>query len=282
VFLKRAPGTRPGLPRGARRWYNDSVVWSSGAAEADDVVVALPRAATAHRFRAPTRLATVAGVVATIALAISFVGLVKGFGALGAWTRDSIEVHRWDHQIVDALRAPSRSPIRLVMQGVTLLGAWPVLIVAAVALVVATCTRRVRIAPALFVTTVAVGGELAVLLIKELAPGPRPSLEDEQLWIGAWSFPSGHTATAFFVYVGLAILVCSHARSGFRRALIASGAVATAFVVSFSRVELGVHAPSEVLAGAALALTWLTAVAIAALVVRGVAPAHWRRASARG
>lgn len=89
--------------------------------------------------------------------------------------------------------------------------------------------------------------------------------------VGLFS-PSGHTASAAVVYGGLlALLLGEQARSRLATALACGGAVA--MVVGYTRLALGVHTVADVLAGAAIGIAGVGALALAA----GARPA-WRRA----
>jgi undecaprenyl-diphosphatase len=84
---------------------------------------------------------------------------------------------------------------------------------------------------------------------------PRPGLVDHLVQAGGYSFPSGHAANSAIVWLTLAGLVSQveHGRAT-RRYTLAAAALVVA-TVGASRVYLGVHWPSDVLAGW-LAGTW--------------------------
>ena len=67
------------------------------------------------------------------------------------------------------------------------------------------------------------------------------------------SFPSGHSANAMMLYVTLALTLVEDPR---RRAFWLAAALALAFVIGLSRVMLGVHWPSDVIAGWSFGLLW--------------------------
>ncbi len=67
------------------------------------------------------------------------------------------------------------------------------------------------------------------------------------------SFPSGHTAASWTLYLGLAIVVTSLVRSNLVRALAWVAAIALPLLVAGSRMYRGMHFPSDVIAGALLA-----------------------------
>ena len=75
------------------------------------------------------------------------------------------------------------------------------------------------------------------------------------------SFPSGHSATAAALYAAVA-LVLARGRSPRTRALLAGGAAGIAVGVACSRVMLGVHWLSDVIAGLAFGWAWFSVCAI--------------------
>jgi undecaprenyl-diphosphatase len=72
-----------------------------------------------------------------------------------------------------------------------------------------------------------------------------------------FSFPSGHSASAFALYATLAFLLSRQLTGWSRRALLATG-LAVALAVGTTRIYLGAHYPTDVLAG------WTTAALLAA------------------
>ncbi|MCL5742722.1 MAG: phosphatase PAP2 family protein, partial [Acidobacteria bacterium] len=93
-----------------------------------------------------------------------------------------------------------------------------------------------------------------------------------------YSFPSGHATVSCCFYGALAAIVCSGVRSRVAKAGIWSAAAVLTGVIGFSRVYLGIHYPSDILAGYAAAVIWGTTVwtAYAAWLVK---PCHERCSS---
>ena len=71
------------------------------------------------------------------------------------------------------------------------------------------------------------------------------------------SFPSGHTAAAVTLYGALAIIALTTSTLAWLRRTAVTLAVLVPLCVAFSRLYRGMHYPSDVLAGAALAAAWL-------------------------
>ena len=88
------------------------------------------------------------------------------------------------------------------------------------------------------------------------------------------SFPSGHTAAAWTLYLGLAIVTSSLVRSGLVRALAWVAAIALPLLVAGSRLYRGMHFPTDVIAGALLACAVLL---VAVFAVRSTVAATAER-----
>lgn len=93
--------------------------------------------------------------------------------------------------------------------------------------------------------------EVVAQLLKALIHRPRPELFFGLVPSETYSFPSGH---AFVPTVYFGILACILEAGTWWRAAV----VLLAALVGFSRVYLGYHYPSDVVAGWALAVVWLT------------------------
>ncbi|HEY2188454.1 MAG TPA: phosphatase PAP2 family protein [Caldimonas sp.] len=126
---------------------------------------------------------------------------------------------------------------------------------------------------------VAVGGGLAVNALMKLAfHRARPVFDEPLLTLSSYSFPSGHVAGSAIFY-GLAVLwLFSRTQRPLWRALALATAALVVVVVAFSRMYLGVHYLSDVVAAFAEGVAWL-AICVGALA------AFWREAppeAARG
>jgi magnesium-transporting ATPase (P-type)/membrane-associated phospholipid phosphatase len=108
----------------------------------------------------------------------------------------------------------------------------------------------------LLVVTIA-GAGLLDLLIKALVARARPELDWRLVAEWGYAFPSGHTAVAAF-YGSLAYLVSKNHTTWRGKVMVWTAAVILIALIGFSRVYLGVHWPTDVLGGAALAAFWLS------------------------
>jgi membrane-associated phospholipid phosphatase len=86
---------------------------------------------------------------------------------------------------------------------------------------------------------------------KLLFARPRPRLFPWLTVAGGWSFPSGHTLTAV-VLGGLLVWLVGRRLNGLRRVVLGTVAGLWTGLVGLSRIYLGVHYPSDVLASMAL------------------------------
>ena len=112
-----------------------------------------------------------------------------------------------------------------------------------------------------FLITVVVGEVVIVNTVKHVLDRVRPTFNPIAAHLGP-SFPSGHSATAAALYAAVA-LVLARRRSPRTRAMLAGAAAAIAVAVAISRVMLGVHWLSDVIAGLAFGWAWFAVCAIA-------------------
>ena len=103
-----------------------------------------------------------------------------------------------------------------------------------------------------------VAGGLALnVLLKHLVERARPHFDDSPVSLDSYSFPSGHTAAATVFYGVLAAFLVSRVRDTRLRVLIVIGAIAAVMLVAFSRIYLGAHYLSDVVAAMCSSTAWL-------------------------
>jgi undecaprenyl-diphosphatase len=93
------------------------------------------------------------------------------------------------------------------------------------------------------------GTQATVAIAKALAERPRPADEMAVSDPSGWSFPSAHSASAVALYVMLALIATSLWRGRLRPAVAFAIAGTIVAVVGLSRIYLGAHYPTDVLAG---------------------------------
>lgn len=210
---------------------------------------------------ASTRTPALACLVGALGGVLGFALLLLVVLLTGGVDRVDAAVLRWTVSARDPLLTP-------VARALTVLGSVPVVLVAAV-LAAGLLRRRTRgwTSSAVLLTAVVVTG--AVVYLAKVAVGrARPSLDT---LLGSpsldYSFPSGHTTDGTVVYVLAAVLLGATLRTPARRRLLVGGAVLLGVVIGLTRVYLGYHWLTDVLAGWSLAAAVvLTASAVAQLV----------------
>jgi membrane-associated phospholipid phosphatase len=101
------------------------------------------------------------------------------------------------------------------------------------------------------------GGRLLVILQKDLFARTRPEEHLRMVEVHYMSFPSGHASNAIVAYFALSLLLFEESA---RRRIAAIGTLVLALLIGFSRPALGVHWPSDVIAGWAFGLFWVALV----------------------
>jgi membrane-associated phospholipid phosphatase len=102
-----------------------------------------------------------------------------------------------------------------------------------------------------------VGAEIITVGLKHGFQRDRPFFADPLASESSYSFPSGHASISLAVYGTLGFIAARHLRS--RRAQIAAlaGAAGLVLLIGFSRLYLGVHFLSDVIAGYSIGIAWV-------------------------
>lgn len=169
---------------------------------------------------------------------------------------------RGDLRILHWLAAHRDGALTGLARTVTELGSMAVLAPVCVGVAYWLQWRR-RWLDAATVVVVVVGALLVPNGVKELVDRPRPAVRHLAAYASS-SFPSGHATQT--MAVGLVLAVVLSGRS--RRVPTIAVAVAFSLVVGWSRAYLGVHNPSDVVAGWVLGAMWAGAILSWRSVVR--------------
>lgn len=102
----------------------------------------------------------------------------------------------------------------------------------------------------------ALGGLITTTILKRLYDRPRPSLVPHLSQTYTSSFPSGHSMLSATVYLTLGILLGRFVPQRVLKAYFLMIALTLTLLVGVSRVYMGVHYPTDVLAGWAAGLMW--------------------------
>ncbi|WP_028032588.1 phosphatase PAP2 family protein [Chelativorans sp. J32] len=190
------------------------------------------------------------------------------------------ELREWDEHFFLAFRNPANTADPLgppwleeAALEITALGGYT-LIVLALAIVVGLLIVTNRYGPALYAILSVGTGSLASFLFKQFYDRPRPDLVPQLDIVHTASFPSGHAMVTTVAYLTLAALVIRFFEDLRVRIYVVSVAIFISVVVGISRIYLGVHWPSDVVAGWALGVAWAS---LAWLVVAGLQFARRRK-----
>lgn len=200
-------------------------------------------------IRKPTRFEESLALISllTAALALFFFG----------WIADSVAHQRTDHldqSVRNAVHRYASPQLNTAMTAVSFLGGDGLIGAAVVATLLFLRSRRRRAALWLIVT---LAGTLVLDVALKLAfhrPRPAPFFGPVPQ---TYSFPSGHALFSFCFYGVLAGLLAGRIRSLYVRIVIWMMAAVLVFAIGLSRIYLGVHYLSDVIAGYLTAALWV-------------------------
>lgn len=137
----------------------------------------------------------------------------------------------------------------------TALGSAIVLILLALLIVGYLCITR-RFAAALLVVIATAGGEALNTILKGAFERPRPELISHLVEVKTSSFPSGHSMAGSIFYLTMGALLARTARRRREKMYLMGAAILLTVITGVSRVYLGVHYPTDVLAGWSAGTAW--------------------------
>lgn len=203
-----------------------------------------------------SRLSVTAGLRLFAALVV--IGLLLlGFAALADEFSEQSSLARFDLSVLNWLQLRGSEQGERLFQIVSWFGA-PILFVIDIGVAIALAVRR-RWQWFTLWTVAIVGGVLLDETLKLAFRRARPQVASEFISSGSWSFPSGHAMNALVGYAMLAYLLRQHVSSARTRAFVALGAALLIVAVGLSRLYLGVHYLSDVIAGYLAGGAWVLA-----------------------
>lgn len=180
------------------------------------------------------------------------------FMAIADWVTDgSRGVVRFDRTVLLSMHAHQRPGLTELARLLALLGSPTVIVaIALIAAVVGKFARHLRGAAWTLPFAVA-GAGIIIQGTKLFVHRARPDLFKPLLHETGYSFPSGHSLIAVAVYGLLGYFALHLAKGRAGRVAVISVTVLLIFLIGISRLYVGVHYPTDVLAGWAMGVPWL-------------------------
>jgi membrane-associated phospholipid phosphatase len=191
-----------------------------------------------------------------LAALLLLAGALWAFAALAEDYVTGDPIIRLDHRLANGLHDSATEPLTTLMRVVTDLGG-AILLTALCLAAYTLLSRRGERSLGVFVVAAFLGAQLLTAALKVGFRRDRPVFDEPLASAGTYSFPSGHALVSLVVYGALAYVLATRLRSPHARVACFAGAALLAFVIGFSRLYLGVHFLSDVLAGFSAGTAWL-------------------------
>ncbi len=211
-------------------------------------------------LRRRTDPATVTGLALTTLLMVALTGVVAA-GVLLVMIKTDSGFARWDQRAGEWGANHASAATTTFLRNVSLLGGTAFTVAAAIVVAVVQTIRTRRREIFAFLATVFIGITVIVNVTKVIVDRDRPDIR-RLTGFSSSSFPSGHAATSAAAFAALALVIglgCS-ART---RAVLAGAAAGIAAAVATTRVLLGVHWLTDVMAGLAVGWAWFAVCSVA-------------------
>lgn len=172
------------------------------------------------------------------------------------------DVNWFDAQVLFAFRDtadPATKPgpawLQEAARDLTALGSVAVLSIVTLAAIAYLLLIR-RVGAGLLVLVAVAGGQALSTVLKQVFARPRPELVSQAAESLSPSFPSGHAMLSAITYLTLGALLAGTHDSARVKAFFIGLAILVTLTVGLTRVYLGVHYPTDVLAGWSLGAAW--------------------------
>ena len=191
-------------------------------------------------------------------------GLVAAIGILifFAWLTDEVlegDTRAFDEATRAAVHQLASPTLTTLMRGISYLGSTRFLLAATIVMVLAFIFWRLR-REAVLLSVTMIGAAILNITLKLAFKRVRPEPFFNLATPKSFSFPSGHSLASFCFFAGLAAILNARVESRRLRVAIASAAGVIIFLIGLSRIYLGVHHATDVIAGFVSALIWTAAV----------------------
>lgn len=208
------------------------------------------------------------------------VGFLAALSALlfFAWMAEEMlegDTARFDSAVMSAIHQHSSAALTTIMKALTMVGSSVVMTPLAI-LVLAVCYFRREFHALKTLAATFMGALLLEATLKPAFHRPRPIPFFDLPTPASFSFPSGHALFSFCFFAGIAAVLSPRlARVGEKMALWFV-AVVMILGIGLSRIYLGVHYPSDVLAGYAAGVVWVATVKFVDELHRRNVEREWR------
>lgn len=193
----------------------------------------------------------------------ALVFLAAGLWAFGAVAEEVAEGDTgFDDRVARWLHAHSTDPLTTFFKAVTELGNGVVL-AGVTAIAAYLLARRGLFRDALLMVLAFGGAEVLSYGLKLGFRRDRPFFADPLATESTYSFPSGHATVSLATYGALAVVLARRVPKGRARLACLGGAALLISLIGFSRLYLGVHYLSDVLAGFSAGTAWLALCVVA-------------------
>jgi undecaprenyl-diphosphatase len=199
--------------------------------------------------------------IAPLVMLLLAAGLIVIFAKI---TEELLEgdLHGFDRAILLALRQPGDPAkplgplwLQVAARDVTSLGSPAVLTLITVAALGFLGLKR-QWSAALFVLGSICGGSVVSFAVKDFVQRPRPDFVAAVAQTQTYSFPSGHAFLSAVTFLTLGALLARMQRQAEVKIYLLAVAITITVLVGISRVYIGVHWPTDVLAGWCAGAAW--------------------------